>query len=780
MQFLFQPLTWGFLLVGVPILVHLINMLRHRRQQWAAMDFLLESYRRNRRWVMLKQWLLLLARILVMLLLVAMLAQWVSSAQWLSWFGGQTTHHYILLDDSYSMRERDQTDTPYQRGLQAVAGLVRSISARPGQHQVTVMRLSRATLALQAEGQAARVDAAADLLGQSVPRQPERLLDRLKATGPVSLQLAPTEGLELLGPMIERATEQRSEVYLVTDVRRNEFGQPETLKNQLQSMAAANARIHLVDCGREMAGRNLSVVSLEPEQEVWAAGVPLMVRVQVRNRSLQTASNVVLRVRAISYPRGGGLSPDPTRPYSGDAQDLPPVVIENIQPGETVARLVQVVFPLPGTHAVEAALPEDVLADDNRRWCTVAVKDMQRVLAIDGAADQANAFFLEKALQPGGNLKTGMQVETRDVGFLRDAAPEVLAQYDAIALLDVPRLDPQAIDKLIDYCRGGGGLLTLAGPATNVEQINQQWYRDGEGLFPLPVVGVDQFDTPIGSEQPQVQAAEHTILAPLRRLETSPFLLLQIRKLLRVEIPEAPQRDVQLVAVGPGGRPLVIDSALGAGRVVNILTGLHPQWSNWAQDPTFVVLMLRSLGYLSSFRRAPTGYPVGAPIEMVVAGTSALPEAEVLVPAGEQGARLRIQRPVQIDDDSTASVRLEVGLAPEQRDLVEPLLRPGLFEVWMLTAQGEPLVECLAHNPSAAEGDLSRVERAELERKLAGVDYRFHTAESLAGTTATGDETSPSALVMALLGMLLLGEQVLAYSASFHPVSATSGQGGKR
>ena len=49
MQFLFQPLTWGFLLAAVPVLVHLINMLRHRKQSWAAMDFLMASYRKHRR-----------------------------------------------------------------------------------------------------------------------------------------------------------------------------------------------------------------------------------------------------------------------------------------------------------------------------------------------------------------------------------------------------------------------------------------------------------------------------------------------------------------------------------------------------------------------------------------------------------------------------------------------------------------------------------------------------------------------------------------------------------
>ena len=34
-------LWWGLPLVGVPVLIHLINMMRHRRVQWAAMEFLL-------------------------------------------------------------------------------------------------------------------------------------------------------------------------------------------------------------------------------------------------------------------------------------------------------------------------------------------------------------------------------------------------------------------------------------------------------------------------------------------------------------------------------------------------------------------------------------------------------------------------------------------------------------------------------------------------------------------------------------------------------------------
>ena len=62
MQFVHQPLTWGFLLVLLPLLIHLINMMRHRRVKWAAMEFLLQSYKKHRKWIWLKQLLLLLVR----------------------------------------------------------------------------------------------------------------------------------------------------------------------------------------------------------------------------------------------------------------------------------------------------------------------------------------------------------------------------------------------------------------------------------------------------------------------------------------------------------------------------------------------------------------------------------------------------------------------------------------------------------------------------------------------------------------------------------------------
>src|ERR1700684_4067713 len=99
-------LWWGLPLVGVPVLIHLINMLRHRRVQWAAMEFLLASQRKHRKWIILKQLLLLLLRMAAVAAVVFMVAQPLLRAQWGALFGGSRTHHIVLLDDSYSMSDR--------------------------------------------------------------------------------------------------------------------------------------------------------------------------------------------------------------------------------------------------------------------------------------------------------------------------------------------------------------------------------------------------------------------------------------------------------------------------------------------------------------------------------------------------------------------------------------------------------------------------------------------------------------------------------------------------
>jgi uncharacterized membrane protein len=607
---------------------------------------------------------------------------------------------------------------------------------------------------------------AADLLAQSVPPDPGKLLDRVAASQPTGLQLTPEAAVELLKPALTAGSGELPVVYLFSDLRRNQFSEAQSLKGHLDQLSKQDVPIHVVDCSAG-EGQNLGVVSLAAEQEVWAAGVPLMVRFAVRNFSGAAARNVVAKLRMINYG-DGQVAPAVDKEYSGTTVDLPPVVIESIEPGQSVTRQFQVVFPSAGSHVVEVSIADDVLDADNRRWSTVTVKQSQRVLLVDGDVQQTNAFFFESVIQPGERLQTGMSFDRRDASYLRDCSDDDLNAYEVVALLDVPRLDPQAVSKLETFASAGGGLLIVCGGNTSPSFVNEQLYRQGKGMMPVELAGQEQQDEQIQPSGPQVSASDHPLLAPLQRLSASPFFALRIRKFWQASPASLQQSGLQPVASGPRGSPIIVDKAFGQGRTVCMLTGLGSDWSNWAADPTFVVLALRGLGYLSSFRREPNELPIGHDIKMVVAGKSVTQQGDILLPQ-PSGKRIRLQRPVDNADSlQPAKLLLTTDLqASGDRGLLDSLLKQGLYESWMQATDGQYLVRTEARNTSPEEGNLERISHQELQRQMQGIEMQVRSSDALASGLSTR-ESSQSNLLMLLLIGLLLGEQALAYSSSYH------------
>ena len=70
------------------------------------MEFLLKSHKKNRNWVWLKQFLLLLSRIACLLLALLLLGNvGCENDRIAKILGSKATHHYVLLDDSFSMSD---------------------------------------------------------------------------------------------------------------------------------------------------------------------------------------------------------------------------------------------------------------------------------------------------------------------------------------------------------------------------------------------------------------------------------------------------------------------------------------------------------------------------------------------------------------------------------------------------------------------------------------------------------------------------------------------------
>ena len=62
MSFLNPALLFGTLLFAVPLIIHLLNRQRYKRRRWAAMEYLLIAFKRQRRRLRIEDLLLLLLR----------------------------------------------------------------------------------------------------------------------------------------------------------------------------------------------------------------------------------------------------------------------------------------------------------------------------------------------------------------------------------------------------------------------------------------------------------------------------------------------------------------------------------------------------------------------------------------------------------------------------------------------------------------------------------------------------------------------------------------------
>ncbi len=136
-------LWWGLPVAAAPLVIHLINLLRHRRIRWAAMDLLLASQKKYRTRILLRELLLLALRTAAIVGLVMALAQPRWRAGLGSLFGGGGLD-LVLLDDSLSMGDLSGDRDPdagsaFDRGRRAVERIAAdAIASRGGEVAVAL------------------------------------------------------------------------------------------------------------------------------------------------------------------------------------------------------------------------------------------------------------------------------------------------------------------------------------------------------------------------------------------------------------------------------------------------------------------------------------------------------------------------------------------------------------------------------------------------------------------------------------------------------------------
>jgi hypothetical protein len=768
---------WGLPLAAAPVLIHLINLLRHKRVAFAAVELLMAGQKKYRTRVLLRQLVLLALRTAAIVALVLAVAQ----PRWRDALGGLFAsgrgRHVVLLDDSYSMLDRSDggrlgETTAFERGREAVARLVTELATARGPQELT---LGRCSMLAGTDG-AGRWDIEREpLTPLTVQRVREELARREAGFGDVG----PDRALAAAAEVVGRERDAGEVLWLVGDLRARDWKSfvaesagaalpgasvsADELAGILRGLAEAGVTVRLVDCGDPAAdpggsnpggsltagsltAGNLTVERLEPVGGVPAVGVLVPFEVAIRNDGPQPVRDVQVSLRE-------------------DGVSRPGVQCAEIRPGATATARFDVRFTSVGGHLVEASLPLDAVAADNVRTAVLEVVERVDVLIIDGdprgSRGSGDAFYVAASLAPGVSAATGLRPRVEPP---RALATLDLAGFDTIWLLDCPRLEPAEIAALEAHVAAGGGAVFFAGPRTDAEAVNRLLHRGGAGLFPVPLAGAVDLSPaaelsggggPAGvspAASPDVVVEDHPVVAVLAGQRNPLLDSVRIDRFMAVARDAEPDPAVRRLLSVRGGSPLVVERSFGAGRVAAVLTTAAPTWNNWSRgNPSWVVVMLELESRVAAGRRRADGVSVGAPLVVPVAADDGAAEVDFTLAAGTD-----IRQPVVATADGFEATLPAVD-------------RPGGISARWRGREGALRERVFAVNVNPEEGRLERINSDRLARSVDGVPLTVLAAADVgADSDRTGVASLARPLLLLLVGMLLL-EQLVALFAGYHP-----------
>ncbi|MBL8730723.1 MAG: BatA domain-containing protein [Planctomycetes bacterium] len=747
MQFLNPALLAGAALFAVPLIIHLLNRQRHKQRTWAAMEFLLRAFQKQKNRLRTENLLLLLLRCLLPILLALAIARPMLQAAAGLLAGAGTVHHVIVVDTSYSMGLRaDGAQSPFERARALVGRLLDRFEQDPRRSDKVTLVSAGVRPRFLVRGD---LDLTAARSQWLLLQKPE---DAASDLGDALLQVA---------DLLDEGGDPAVEVYVLSDLQARSFGKalqaptdktaPEftdTLHDLVQRLQQRDGtRVHWIDTGpfadQGLGGNadNEQITDLRIEQPAAVLRTPVDFTAQLKNRGQAAATfEVTLEVdggepmrRVVAVPAGA----------EGEAD-------------------FQVSFREAGRHRVRAQIQNDGLAADDERYLTVDVRDRIRVLLVDGAADEdplrAYQYVWRMILDPDPAALPTFAIEAVDTLALLSGQRRP-RDYDVTVLADVDRLNQRATQGLLEALRAGRGLLVAFGSRTDPESFNLQLHANGDGPQPFRVLqatggsaGSSVVRTPV------ITAPDHPLFAEFE--EPIYREVLQAIPVWRWQTiaPDSLREGATVLArlTDAEQSPLLVANPFGEGNAVFLTSAIASEYRadrwNRLDDPMVAFPLLHGLvKWLALPAVDPFLVPVGAELSCTL---PVRPE-EVQVQRPERDGRSRT--PIGEDAQPLAGGRFRL---PPVSDTVYA----GFYVLDMVLDQEagkEPLSLPFAVNVDPDEGDLRYAAHEEVRQAL-GLERVLDALPAIASADddPRQNELAPSLLLLTLL--LVLAEAALA------------------
>lgn len=231
-----------------------------------------------------------------------------------------------------------------------------------------------------------------------------------------------------------------------------------------------------------------------------------------------------------------------------------------------------------GANRLEATIePRDTLRADDTRMLALKRSEPRPVLLVAGDLRGRDTLFIAEALESLEAL--ALSVDRVQPADLADRA---LDDYAFVIVAEAAALDAADADRLEAYVDDGGGLLMALGPRSS-------------SLASVPVTGQVFSATSSSLFAPSTESV-------IGAMDTSHPILRGLDTLRRARFTRAasvePGPDDRVLASLDTGSPLLIESPLGAGRVLLFTSSLDKEWNDLAVQPVFVPFVAGVANYL--------------------------------------------------------------------------------------------------------------------------------------------------------------------------------------
>jgi hypothetical protein len=757
---------------SIPIVIHLLNRNRYRVVVWAAMRFLLGAQRKNTRRMRLEQFLLLAVRTAIVLLLVLAMTSvmpWTESlwqrfapnAAALAAAGNRRTHRILVIDGSLSMALKTDGTTCFERARAAAVRILRESRGGDGFSLILLASPPRRIVSEPSD------DAV-------------KVADEVNALHLTHGQADVAGALTAIEDLVRKSPEKflEREVYFLTDLQRSTWAvapasDPNTTIQKIQS----RARTIFVDVGQDGAN-NLAITNLAIDLPMITTGADVTITASVGNYGREAAKE-----KKIELYVGKARKEAADDPFELQVQHQQVV---NVPPGEATDVAFPFRFRTPGEYAVQVRLENDALELDDVRSMVVAVKNTAPVMLVNGKPaaelyDRATEW-LKDALNPFASEAAPRNVPARPKVLTETQFADVgsgdLTAFDCVFLCDVARLSGSEIRRLETHLQRGGGVVICLGPQVDLEAYNRLLYRNGEGILPARLMGLQR--APAGHSFSFHGDRDAYQLPPLRLFEGDARLSLEaarFRQYVRVELPprsrarrilsfiqtpeinaeraRRPDDDQPTRSAAdppPSSDPAVLTWQRYRGQVVLLTSTVNMDWTSWPISPSYPPFMQELLRFAVSGRLREQSALVGEPLEEVLPVGSAGLDVTIHTPEGRH-EETRTQ-----DRDENALLRwTDTDVSGIYRATYGKYGRDYLFAVNVPTA---------TDTQQASESDLTRTNAEELHNVFPGWDFQvvkdpaeIHYASGPAALVAATGSISGLGAVVArylLLAMLIL------------------------